>query len=437
MNKIQLFISMLFVVLMSRGSFCYAQIVIPLEKLFEMADSNSKQLQPKLTSEEEIKNVIKTHQSSLSPDINISLAVSYLGDGFTTKRDFSDFQIAEIPHLGNNLAVTITQPIYMGGAITNAIDISKMQLTCARYATELQKDNIRIQLTGYYLDMYKYINIKNVIENNILTAEKVLEEIKTRRDQGVAIDNDITRYELLISQLRLQLTKTSNIIDILNTNIVTITGLPAGTQILPDSTLLTNSFPINTLEWWQQEAQKNSNLLNIARTEININKKNENIARSELIPKIALQAGYNIDGPILTEIPPINRNLSYWYIGIGVNYNLSSLYKSNKALKRTEFTTQKSKETYDAMEKEIFLSIKSDYTHYLKAYEELLVNTKSVELANKNYNVISGRYSSEMALITDMLDAVNEKIKSETELTNAQINIIYYYYKLLFITGKL
>ena len=159
---------MLFVVLMSRGSFCYAQIVIPLEKLFEMADSNSKQLQPKLTSEEEIKNVIKTHQSSLSPDINISLAVSYLGDGFTTKRDFSDFQIAEIPHLGNNLAVTITQPIYMGGAITNAIDISKMQLTCARYATELQKDNIRIQLTGYYLDMYKYINIKNVIENNIL-----------------------------------------------------------------------------------------------------------------------------------------------------------------------------------------------------------------------------------------------------------------------------
>ena len=153
-------------------------------------------------------------------------------------------------------------------------------------------------------------------------------------------------------------------------------------------------------------------------TEININKKNENIARSELIPKIALQAGYNIDGPILTEIPPINRNLSYWYIGIGVNYNLSSLYKSNKALKRTEFTTQKSKETYDAMEEEIFLSIKSDYTHYLEAYEELLVNTKSVELANKNYNVISGRYSSEMALITDMLAAVNEKIKSETELTN-------------------
>ena len=54
MNKIQLFISMLFVVLMSRGSFCYAQIVIPLENLFEMADSNSTQLQPKLTSEEEI-----------------------------------------------------------------------------------------------------------------------------------------------------------------------------------------------------------------------------------------------------------------------------------------------------------------------------------------------------------------------------------------------
>lgn len=437
MNKIQLFISVLYFTLMNLGSYCYAQTVIPLEKLFEMADNNSKQLQPKLTTEEEIKNVIKTNKAGLTPDINISLAVSYLGDGFTTERNFSDFQIAEIPHLGNNLAVTITQPIYMGGAISNAIDISKLQLTCARYATELQKDNIRIQLTGYYLDMYKYINIKDVIKNNIQTAEKVLDEIKTRHSEGVAIENDITRYELLISQLQLQLTKTNNIIEILNTNIVTIVGLPTNTQILPDSTLLSNSLPVNSLEWWQQEAGKNSNILNIARTEIDINKKSENIARSELIPKIALKAGYNIDGPILTEIPPIDRNLSYWYIGIGVNYNLSTLYKSNKALKKSEFTTQKSKETYDALEEEIFLKIKSDYTHYLEAYEELKVNTKSVELANKNYNVVAGRYSNDMALITNMLDAVNEKIKSETELTNAQINIIYYYYKLLFITGKL
>lgn len=437
MNKIQLFISVLFAILMSHGSYCYAQTVIPLENLLEMADRNSKQLQPKLTTEEEIKNVIKTNKAGMTPDINISLAVSYLGDGFTTKRDFSDFQIAEIPHFGNNLAVSITQPIYMGGAITNAIDISNLQLTCARYATELQKDNIRIQLTGYYLDMYKYINIKNVIEKNILSAEKVLNEIKIRQNQGMAIDNDITRYELLISQLQLQLTKTANIIDILNTNIVTITGLPDKTQILPDSTLLANSFPVNSLDWWQQEARKNSNTLNIARTEIDISKKSENIARSELIPKFALKAGYNIDGPILTEVPPIDRNLSYWYIGVGVNYNLSSLYKSNKSLKKAEFTTQKSKETYDAIEEEILLTIKSNYTHYLEAYEELQVNTKSVELANKNYDVVASKYSTDMALITNMLDAVNEKIKSETELTNAQINIIYYYYKLLFITGKL
>ena len=42
-----------------------------------------------------------------------------------------------------------------------------------------------------------------------------------------------------------------------------------------------------------------------------------------------------------------------------------------------------------------------------------------------------------MALITDMLDAANAKLDAERQLVNARIDIIYYYYKLLFATGKI
>ena len=47
------------------------------------------------------------------------------------------------------------------------------------------------------------------------------------------------------------------------------------------------------------------------------------------------------------------------------------------------------------------------------------------------------RYSADMALITDMLDAANSKLDAEQQLVNARINIIYYYYKLLFTSGKI
>lgn len=83
------------------------------------------------------------------------------------------------------------------------------------------------------------------------------------------------------------------------------------------------------------------------------------------------------------------------------------------------------------------LTVNSDYVRYLEAYEELKTRQKSVELAERNYHTTSTRYSADMALITDMLDAANARLDAEQQLVNARINIIYYYYKLLFITGKI
>ena len=81
--------------------------------------------------------------------------------------------------------------------------------------------------------------------------------------------------------------------------------------------------------------------------------------------------------------------------------------------------------------------MRADYIKYLEAYEELKTQHKSVELATRNYRTTSTRYSADMALITDLLDAANAKLDAEQKLVNARIDIIYYYYKLLFTTGKI
>lgn len=159
--------------------------------------------------------------------------------------------------------------------------------------------------------------------------------------------------------------------------------------------------------------------------------------RAERLPKIGLLAGWTIDGPILTEIPPINRNLSYWYVGVGISYNLSSLYKNNRSMAKSRAATRKARENYKAELDNISITVNADHVRYLEAYEELKTQRKSVELAERNYLTTSTRYSADMALITDMLDAANARLNAEQRLVNARINIIYYYYKLLFTTGKI
>ncbi len=437
MNNLRLLAGLLCAALQSGGVCAFGQSVVTLEEIFESAEANSAQLRPSITARTEAEREISVARAGRLPDINASMSVSYIGDGFITTRNFSDYQKAPIPHLGTGLSLNINQTVYTGGAITNAIELAELRSTAARFATDLKRDNIRLELTGFYLDIYKYANLHSVIESNIVSARRVLGEMRARYEQGTALRNDITRYELLVSNLELQLARINNTLDILNNNLVTMAGLPESTVVVPDSTILERSLPMRGESWWQHEAESSAPSLSIARNGVEISRKAEALARSERMPKIGINAGWTMDGPILVEIPPINRNLSYWYVGVGVSYNLSSLYKSDKSLAKSRIAVQRAMDELDAAREGVSLAVRADHTRYLEAFEELKTRQKSVELAERNYRTISTRYSEGMALITDMLDAANSRLEAEQQLVNARINIIYYYYKLLFTTGKI
>jgi len=411
--------------------------VMTLEEIFETAEAQAAQLRPSRSAELEARREVSVARSGRLPEIEASLSLSYIGDGFITKRDFSGYERAPIPHLGTGLGVTVTQPVYTGGALTAAIDMAELRSTAARYATELQRDNLRIGLAGQYLDIYKYGNLRRVVSNNIDQARRVLATMHARYEQGVALQNDITRYELLVSNLELQLIKIDNMLDILNTDLVVSAGLDRGTVVMPDSAILERSLPVDGEAVWQERADECSPRLQLARSGVDISRKAEQAVRAERLPHVGIKAGWTMDGPILVEIPPINRNLSYWYVGLGVTFNISSLYKTNKSLARSRMATMRAGEELEVARENLGLAVRADYVHYLEAYEELKTQQKSVELAERNYRTTSTRYEADMALITDMLDAANSKLDAEQRLVNARINVIYYYYKLLFTSGKI
>ena len=104
---------------------------------------------------------------------------------------------------------------------------------------------------------------------------------------------------------------------------------------------------------------------------------------------------------------------------------------------KKRIATHRAIEELNAAHENVSLTVRADHIRYLEAYETLKTQEKSVELAQRNYRTTSTRYSADMALITDMLDAANAKLDAERQLVNARIDIIYYYHKLLFATGKI
>lgn len=213
-------------------------------------------------------------------------------------------------------------------------------------------------------------------------------------------------------------------------------GLDEGTEIIPD-TLLAVLPIVESEQKWQTDARQMNNAIRQAECSVNQGEAREKLVRSEMIPKIALFAANKLDGPILIEVPTLNKNIDYWYAGIGVTYSLSSLYKSNRKLRKAQYETECERKRYGIICDQIEIAVNAAYTSYLESLSIYETRKTGVVLSNENYDVVSKRYLNDLALISDMLDATMEKLNSELLLENAKANIYYNYYKLKQLTNTL
>lgn len=426
-------------VLCSQGLFAQTldRRVLGIDEMFRLADENSQSIQMYKTGKEAADEALKAAKSQRLPDIGASLSFSYLGDGYIWDRDFKNGQNIPMPHFGNNFALEAQQVIYAGGAINSSITLAELGQQMAALDWQKNRQEIRFLLTGYYLDLYKLNNQLQVLQKNLDLTEQVIRNMESRRTQGTALKNDITRYELQKETLKLQLAKVQDARKIMNHQLVTTLHLPAGTEIVPDSTLLNEEVTALAENDWQMMANQSNVGLQQAQLAMKMNEQKVKLERSELLPKIALVAGEHLDGPITIEVPVLDNNFNYWYVGVGIKYNLSSLFKNNKKVRQAKLNVRRAQEEYSLAQEQIENGVQANYVNFLTSFTDLRTQEKSVELADQNYNVTSNRYKNDLALLTDMLDASNMKLSADLGLVNARINLIYSYYKMKYITHTL
>ena len=127
------------------------------------------------------------------------------------------------------------------------------------------------------------------------------------------------------------------------------------------------------------------------------------LERASRLPQIAVVAADHLDVPITIEVPVLNNNFNYWYVGLGIKYDISSLYKDNGSLRRARLNVRKARESYALAQEELSVAVQAGYVDFLTSFTDLRTQEKAVELADENYGVISNRYSNDLALLTDMV----------------------------------
>ena len=407
-----------------------------VKELFELVETGSKTLQESKTSLDFAQKGVEAARAQRLPDVNASLSAAYNGNVVVMDRDFTNAQGFSSPHFGNSFALEAQQVVYAGGAVNAGIRMAELQRDMAVSGQRTTLNAQRFMALGQYLDLYKIQNRMQVYEQNIALTRRLIDDIHSKQEQGMALKNDVTRYELQMETLQLGLRRLQDQQSILNHQLCNTLGI-SEVSIIPDSTVVSQAFANSNEKYWQQTAFTSSPQMEQSELSTKMAEQQLKLAKSELLPKVAVVAADNFSGPFTYDLPPIDKNINYWYVGVGIRYNLSSLFKQNKKVRQAKTGVQRSQQQQQVVAESLDNQVQQAWTLWQQTYVDLDTQRKSVELARQNYQVVNDRYLNQLALITDMLDASNIRLNAELQEVDARINIVYAYYKLKFIAGTL
>ena len=437
MNKTSRIIAALVAVSAMGTASAQQALKLSVDSMFSLLERNNTAIIAGKSQVEVAERGIDVAKDARLPDIDASLQLSYIGNALMTDRNFSNAKGLSSPHFGNALQVQVTQPVYAGGAINAGIKIAGISRDMAVTGTNITRNQARYGVLCQYLELYRIDNAICVVDSNISLAQKLIEQINVKHSQGVALSNDVTRYQVQLESLKLKRTTLANRRRVACHQLCTSLGLESGTVIEPDKSVAEIADVDATESTWQQQASQEALQLKLSRLNEQLSSQQLRLARSQMLPSVALVAANNFNGPFTYDLPPVDKNINVWYVGVGVKYSLSSLYKGRRKVRQAEAALRQSRDATAQTATAVDDAMQQACVAYSQAQSELATQKRQVQLARQNYAVMNDRYSNQLVLVTDMIDAANTMLNAELLEVDARIGIAQAYYSMKYVAGNL
>lgn len=402
----------------------------------ELAVQNHQQLKVSAQNIDIAKQNINVAKLQKLPTITASTSQFYLGDAVAIDKDFSNSTKVPMPHYGSSYAVQATQLIFKGGLVSRSIEMAGLREQLSELDLEKNKQDVKFLVISNYLDVYKIMNQEEVFQNNRKLAQERLKNIQKFYQQGMVTRNEVIRGELAIKNLDQGILTLSNNKKILNYNLNIALGLSADTEIVPTESLENKEAGIG-MEYYTDLAHESNPLLKSAKKNIDVADKNIEIIKTDNMPTVAGFGGYTLQRPITTRNPVLDMYSGGWQTGVSLSYNIDNLYRTKEKVKVGELQKTQANDAMTLVRQNVDMGVNAAYTKYQEAIQQADILNDSKRLAEENYKITEAKYLNQLAVQAEMIDAQNQKLQSELDYANAEINVLYQYYNLLKSTGTL
>ncbi len=326
----------------------------------------------------------------------------------------------------------ISYPIFSGGKIKYGIESAKYLQQAVLLDAENDKDAVVLNTINAYINLYKAAVTVNVVNENLAQSAHRDSVFSRLEQNGLLARNDLLKAQLQTSNIELTLMDAENNLKIANINMNLMTGLPEETMLKTDSATFDKMIDFKTIGQYEQLALQNRKDLRALSFRKKAATAGISAAKADLYPSIAITGGY-----IAADIPQLVTITNAVNVGVGLQYNLGSLWKTKAKISQAAARVKEITANEAQLDDAVRLQVNHDFENFLLSQKKIDVYKKAVVQAEENYRITKNKYDNALVNTTDLLDANVLLLQSKINLAVAKADVLLAYSKLLQTTGSL
>lgn len=320
-------------------------------------------------------------------------------------------------------AVTLTQPIYMGGKIVAYNKITKYaeQLAESQHATGMQ--DLILSTDKAYWQVISLVNKKKLAESFLTLVQQLDSDVDKMIAEGVATKADGLSVKVKVNQAEMTLTQVENGLSLSKMVLCQLCGLPLDSEIaLADENIQDLSLPSTEMQSNVATALSNREELKSLNLASKIYDQKVNVTRADFLPSVALTANYMVTNPSLVN--GFERKFrGMWAIGALVQIPIWNWGEGMYKVKAAKAEANIARYQLADVKEKVELQVSQASYKVNEAAKRLAMAEKNMEKANENLRYAKLGFTEGVIPTSNVLEAQTAWLSAQSDKIDAQIDV--------------
>ena len=330
------------------------------------------------------------------------------------------------------VAVTLTQPIYMGGKIRAYNKITQYAEEAAGTLYDKELQDIIVDVDEAYWNLVALYSKKKLAEGYKALVDKLEGDVEKLVKEGMATKADLQSVKVKVNEAGVTLIQVNNGIELSRMNLCRICGLDMNEPVEVEDAIDEKNQNANIMGQVDMFSSKSDNLVQQAesnRKELQalglqnrIYDEKIKLARAEYLPKVALMGGYLASNPSVFN--SFERKMKgMWNVGITLNVPILTWGDRSYKVKSAKAEALMHRYETEEVKEKIELQVNQCRQKLQESMERYQTTLRSVDEAEENLRYANLGMKEGVITLSNVMEAQTAWLKAKSEWVNAQVDV--------------